>query len=58
MADSSTICKNIFKDGKTTTSKDKFTSAWINLINQLEKSKSNRYKGQACFYLLRKDKNE
>lgn len=33
------LCKNIFKDGKTTTSKDKFTGAWINLINQLEKDK-------------------
>lgn len=42
-ADPSIICKNIFKDGKNTTSKDKFTRAWIGLINQLEKRK--KYNG-------------
>ena len=52
--ESQLLCKNIFKDGKNTTTKDNFTSAWINLINQLEKEKME----QACFYLLRRDKNE
>ena len=37
--DSSILCKNIFKNGKTNTSKDKFTDIWISLINQLEKNK-------------------
>ena len=42
-ADSTIICKNIFKDGKTTASKDKFTRTWIDLINHLEKCK--KYNG-------------
>lgn len=36
--DSKKICKNIFKNGESTTSKDNFTKAWIHLINQLEKN--------------------
>lgn len=36
--DSKKICKSIFKNGKSTTSKDNFTKAWISLINQLEKT--------------------
>ena len=36
--DSKKICKNIFKNGESTTSKDNFTKAWIRLINQLEKN--------------------
>ena len=36
--DSKKICKNIFKNGESTTSKDNFTKVWIHLINQLEKN--------------------
>ncbi|MCI8614398.1 MAG: hypothetical protein HFJ01_04730 [Lachnospiraceae bacterium] len=36
--DPKNICKNIFKNGESTTSKDNFTKAWIHLINQLEKN--------------------
>lgn len=36
--DSKKNCKNIFKNGESTTSKDNFTKAWIHLINQLEKT--------------------
>ncbi len=36
--DSKVICKSIFKDGESATSKEKFTKAWIHLINQLEKT--------------------
>lgn len=35
------LCKNIFKENKNTTSKDKFTRAWIDLINQIEQSKKS-----------------
>lgn len=36
--DSKVICRSIFKDGESATSKEKFTKAWIHLINQLEKN--------------------
>lgn len=33
------LCKSVFKSGENT-SKSQFTKKWIELINQLEKSKS------------------
>ncbi len=33
------ICKSVFKNGSDTISKSRFTKAWIDLINYLEKSK-------------------
>ncbi|MDE7331939.1 MAG: hypothetical protein K2O16_06795 [Lachnospiraceae bacterium] len=36
--DSKNNCKNIFKNGESTTSKDNFTKVWIHLINQLERN--------------------
>ena len=33
------ICKSVFKSGENTTTKNQFTKQWIDLINQLEKSK-------------------
>ena len=35
-----TICKSVFKNGKNTTTKSRFTKKWIELINRLEKNKS------------------
>ncbi len=37
---STTICKSVFKSGKSTTTKEAFTKMWILLINTLEKGKS------------------
>lgn len=33
------ICKSMFKDGRSTVTKEQFTDMWINLINQLEAGK-------------------
>lgn len=35
-----TICKSVFKSGKSTTTESEFTKKWIELINTLEKDKS------------------
>ena len=37
-AENNLICKNIFKNG-TTTSKDTYTRTWVKLISQLEKNR-------------------
>ena len=33
------LCTSVFKDGSHTTTKDKFTQKWIELVNRLEKDK-------------------
>ncbi len=33
------LCKSVFKSGKSITSTKEVTQMWINLINQIEKSK-------------------
>jgi hypothetical protein len=33
------LCKNVFKSGENTTSKEQFTKAWVALVNQLERNK-------------------
>ena len=35
-----TICKNCFKDGKTSTTIQVYTDAWIRFIDQLERSRT------------------
>ncbi|MGO5048637.1 hypothetical protein [Dysosmobacter sp. Sow4_B12] len=36
-----TICKNYFKDGKTSTTVQAYnTGAWVRFINQLERSRA------------------
>lgn len=35
-----TSCRSIFKDGKTTPSREAFTKKWIEMVNQIEKAKS------------------
>ena len=37
---STSICTNIFKNGDPAPASDAFTKVWINLINQMEKSKA------------------
>ena len=34
------ICKNYFKDGKTNTTVQAYTGAWVRFINQLERSRA------------------
>ena len=34
------ICKNCFKDGKTSTTNQSYTGAWVQFINQLERSRA------------------
>ena len=34
-----TICKNCFKDGKTSTTVQAYTDAWVRFLNQLEHSR-------------------
>ena len=34
-----TICKNCFKDDKTSTTVQAYTGAWVRFINQLERSR-------------------
>lgn len=33
------ICRSVFKDGSETTTKEKLTAAWINMINTIESHK-------------------
>ena len=33
------ICRSVFKNGESTTSKDRFTEKWIEMINQIERRK-------------------
>jgi hypothetical protein len=33
------LCKSVFKSGENMTSKERFTKAWIELVNQLERNK-------------------
>lgn len=35
-----TICKSFFKDGKTSTTVQAYTGAWVRFINQLERSRA------------------
>ena len=35
-----TICKNYFKDGKTSTTTQSYTGAWVKFINHLERSRA------------------
>lgn len=35
------ICKSIFMGGGNMTTKSQFTKKWIELVNQIEKNKSN-----------------
>lgn len=35
-----TICKSFFKDGKTSTTVQAYTDAWIRFIDQLERSRA------------------
>ena len=35
-----TICKNCFKDGKTSTTVQAYTGAWVRFLNQLERSRA------------------
>ena len=35
-----TICKSFFKDGKTSTTVQAYTAAWVQFINQLERSRA------------------
>ena len=35
-----TICKSVFKNGASVTSRTQYTKKWIELINLLEKNKS------------------
>ncbi len=35
----SDLCVSVFKSGKRTTTRTEYTKAWIELINQAEKSK-------------------
>lgn len=35
-----TICKNCFKDGKTSTTVQAYTGAWVRFLNQLEHSRA------------------
>ena len=35
-----TICKNYFKDGKTSTTVQAYTDAWVRFLNQLEHSRA------------------
>ena len=37
------LCKSVFKSGENTISKAGFTQKWIELINRIEKSKSDRF---------------
>lgn len=37
------ICISIFKDGTSTTSCEKFTKAWINMINHIEQNKTKSF---------------
>ena len=34
-----TICKSFFKDGKTSTTVQAYTDAWVRFLNQLEHSR-------------------
>ncbi len=34
------LCTGVFKDGSNTTTKEKLTQKWIELINRLEKGKT------------------
>ena len=34
------VCKNYFKNGKDSTTVQDYTNVWIQLINQLERSKA------------------
>ncbi len=34
------ICKSFFKDGKTSTTVQAYTGAWVQFINQLERSRA------------------
>ena len=42
----SVLCKSYFKSGETCTTVQAYTSAWIQLINQLERSKTSLSGGQ------------
>lgn len=33
------FCRSVFKDGSKTTTKEKLTTAWINMINTIESHK-------------------
>ncbi len=35
-----TVCRSVFKNGESTTSKNQLTKKWIELINKIEKNKS------------------
>ena len=35
-----TICKSFFKDGKTSTTVQAYTDAWVRFLNQLEHSRA------------------
>ena len=35
------LCRSIFKSGKSETTREAYTQAWITLINQTEKNKSS-----------------
>jgi hypothetical protein len=36
------VCRNFFKDGKSTTSREQFTRKWIEMVNQIERDKAIR----------------
>ena len=42
----SVICKNYFKSGESCTTAQAYTKVWIQLINQLERSKTTLSGGQ------------
>lgn len=44
--DAGTLCKNIFKNGEGTITKEKYTQAWVNLINRLERDKAVTLSGK------------
>lgn len=33
------ICKSYFKDGRTSTTTQSYTAAWVRFLNQLERSR-------------------
>lgn len=39
--DKKIMCVSVFKSGENTTTKSQFTKVWVDLINKIEKGKSN-----------------
>ena len=53
------VCRNFFKDGKSTTSREQFTRKWIEMVNQIERAFCcNMRTGSSLFFPQRRWDNE